>query len=462
MQVNKFVLLLLLSLHASFAVAFPSIQISKLNSRTQIASIRTPEGLHRFELKQKSIRTLVSQNNIDFVLPTLFAIKSQRGTNTSAAASKIDHKLSIVFLGRRTKKLYTATIECNENQKCAARVRRVASSVYVRCALLNLLNNRSTQALEMFSANSPSREISLAVHLDHQFVRKLGVNSEATAIEVLNAAEGIFLSQLGLHIRITTIERISADNEKLTSSNAEELLDQYSKFLTRARTLQRANLHHLLTGKDLFVRDFTTGTKLEGIVGLAFLGSICTTQNQTVSLAQLTAAQLGLRVIISAHEIAHNLNATHPEESGLPSQSAGLMSAVVKSGNSTFSQFSINEVNLFLNQNGACLASRAPQVDVTQITNNKNNLSFVINTESDLNETCAVNVYATTRKRMLSAQIKLNRAIRISQTTLTTPSSQQITVHLPDRFKNSTELYLRATIECPSGSGSSSIMALAS
>ena len=460
--------LLLICLLSSSSIAAPfAVRSSNAANGATIVTIRTPEGMHRFKLQPRALSDLLLVDPHTFRTPTIYSSSDQRRLGVRSAASKLNGQLAVIFTGKTTARLYTAIQRCSEPNRahdrlfCKSSVRRVPQSFHAKCAA-HLPDTRLqlTEQSDVQLQTSASRQLSLAIHLDSAFVNKLGENSEAEAISILNAVEAIYLSQLGMRLRISTVERVVAETEPLSSSNAEVLLDQYSKYIMRARTQDRANVHHLFTGKNLFLLDAISTQRLEGIVGLAFIGSTCTSPAESVSLSQLTSAQLGVRTIITAHEIGHNLNATHPEESGLPSESAGIMSAVVKATNTSFSQFSLNEILPFLSNSGQCIAQSSPQIDITQTNLRARTLSVQLSTNGDSSENCQISLYVSSRKRMLNAQIKTNRARLIARSTISSPTSIALSGNLIRRFTRARALYERATIECPSGSGSSAMVTI--
>jgi len=448
-------LLLLILIFGQKVLAAPTaVRISE-HRDLQIVTLRTPEGMHRFLLALRQPGDNFYPASQRYRAPLLYIGKNQRRSNSRLAASKLFDKLTLVFTGKNSGRIYTATLNCSRYQdSCRASLRRVARTFTTRCAPpLDPMRHLQKRERSAALLSITSRELSLAIHLDQEFVERLGDDSEAEALSILNAVEVIYLNQLGLHLRIATITRIGSLADRLDSSDAELLLDQYARFIARARTIERANVHHLFTGKDLFLIDAISQEKLDGVVGLAFIGSTCSDPGQSVSLSQLTKAQLGVRTIIAAHEIGHNLNATHPEESGLPSDAAGIMSAIVRSTNTTFSQFSLNEILPYLNSNGQCLKPSAPQIEIDQVERISNELQLSISTSSDEAASCRMTLYASTRKRMLNAEIKINRVLQIAQQYVTTPSSSTLSIKLKGKLARADRIYLRTLIECPNSSG---------
>ena len=446
------------NLHAETA----AVQLTRRSDSRHVVTIRTPEGMHRFELVPRKLSTLIIPSAQPAKVPGLYVGSDQRHKNARLAGSIYAKKLSLVFSGKNSGRIYTATLACLPlSRECQTSVRRIASNYKVSCH-----SHSTKQPITAYrqagetSLDVQSRELSIAAHLDANFVRQLGDNSEAEVISILNAVEVIYLSQLGVHLRITTLERVMSPVNPLGSSNAEVLLDQYVRYYTRAHTLERANVHHLFTGKDLYINDEIGDQRLEGIVGLAFIGSTCRDPELSASLSQLTDAQLGLRTIITAHEIAHNLNATHPEESGLPSETAGIMSAVVTAVNTTFSQFSLNEILPYLSSNGECLADAVPQIEIEQASRDATALSVSLSADADFSSTCQVTLFASSRKRMLNAEIKTNRVITVAQAFVTTPDTIELSGALRKTAQNAPRVYVRAMIECESGIGLSRVAAV--
>lgn len=160
----------------------------------------------------------------------------------------------------------------------------------------------------------------------------------------MNAAELFFLQDLGIALQIVEVRYVGKRGRaSLSASNSYDLLDQFSTFVRKDRSLLPADGFHLFTGR-----------RIDGnIVGLSALGRACR-KAQAVGLTSRVGGSL--QPIVFAHEIGHLLGATHPEES-LSAPPPSIMSGFVRPGNTEFSEFSTAEIFEYIEGRGACVDS---------------------------------------------------------------------------------------------------------
>ncbi|NLG76186.1 MAG: hypothetical protein GX535_08100 [Xanthomonadaceae bacterium] len=163
-------------------------------------------------------------------------------------------------------------------------------------------------------------------HLDEQAAR------DGLLIR-LNNIDGIYSSQLGVHIQAPLIDILDAENRTLSETrNADALLKELAKAREKSFRHRSRGLTHLFTARDL-----------EGeTVGIAYVDSLCDPK-YGVGLTEVSTRGAWYESLIAAHEIGHNFGAVHDGEGVCAStpQGAYLMSPNVN-GVEAFSDCSLS------------------------------------------------------------------------------------------------------------------------
>jgi hypothetical protein len=182
----------------------------------------------------------------------------------------------------------------------------------------------------------PVREIDLAAFYDTSMQRAYDRASPDYIIATIHASNELHLSQLGLRIRL-----ISVDPFELKIPEGESIEAEIFLQIFRVRTLKRkprADLYHLFTGASLIDRT----------VGLAYVGGACVDKSSfAVGLSAVVGS--ALQPIVLSHELGHGLGAVHDEV--LPT----VMSPFLGPDNNTFSAKSIDDIGRFVGQNAKCI-----------------------------------------------------------------------------------------------------------
>jgi hypothetical protein len=191
------------------------------------------------------------------------------------------------------------------------------------------------------------RRIDLATDADQQFVSQNGgataTNSEI--LSILNMVEGTFKNELGLTIRVSYQHTWTTADPYASSSLSALLTSFQNHWNTNFSTVSYPrNAAHLFSGKTVSQSQ-----------GIAYMGAMCNNPAFAYGVSGYVGWAPG-KFLVTAHELGHNLNATHAEAA--QSCSNTLMNSVL-SGNTplSFCQFSQNEVQGFvLGMGGQCLA----------------------------------------------------------------------------------------------------------
>jgi hypothetical protein len=143
---------------------------------------------------------------------------------------------------------------------------------------------------------------------DARFLERYGSTEEARAGVLLrmNNVDGIFGSQLGVQIKVSTVQIHDASTDPLsTAASPSALLEELAGLRRRSTELRSSGLTHLFTGRDL------EGTT----IGIGYLDSLCDTR-YGAALTEVGHRGTWYESLIAAHEIGHNFGAVHDGESG--------------------------------------------------------------------------------------------------------------------------------------------------
>ncbi|MEM7412795.1 MAG: zinc-dependent metalloprotease [Myxococcota bacterium] len=146
--------------------------------------------------------------------------------------------------------------------------------------------------------------LEVSVVADADYVAIHGSESAAAVVARMNIVDGIFAEQVDVTLRLAEIQTL-ASNGSLTATGASALLSQFSIF-TNQGNVSNPGLAHLFTGRNL------SGST----VGIAYLGTLCS-RAFGVGLSETRFGGTSGSLTI-AHEIGHNFDAPHDNQSGSP------------------------------------------------------------------------------------------------------------------------------------------------
>ncbi|RME57550.1 MAG: hypothetical protein D6780_08215 [Candidatus Dadabacteria bacterium] len=326
------------------------------------------------------------------------------------------------------------------------------------------LSNDSVSFLSFLRLSPASlRYIEVATDTDCEYTSQLGGASEALAnIEsVINTADAVYQSQLGLSFDVRAQGTFTdCSSQPYQKSVSDELLIEFGNYINSTGRLGSFDVAHLFTGKDLE----------GGVVGLAWTGAICVEPTLSYSLTQHVSSVLDW--ILFAHEIGHNLGASHDYNplTGTGSQYIGhIMNAVVSAGNTTFSSLSISEITSFVESNGSCLdttvnstppatpSSSVVSFSLLNISSSigKKSATFSATLDQLVNQSsCTVQLFGATKKKFIqNASGDLNSAKKVVVLTNKEAISLEASVSLGAKVKNCSgskkkKVFFVAQLEC--------------
>ena len=198
--------------------------------------------------------------------------------------------------------------------------------------------------------------VDVATEADYQYVRRLGGSDEANReIEgILNLVDGVYRDELRIRLQIGFQHTWDTPLDPYTATNVFDLLDEFEAYWnSNFAAEQDYDLAHLWTGTDHDVPR-----------GVAYQSVVCAVRAKSYGLSKHRHAGLDLlaKYITAAHEIGHNLGATHPIRAGssyTPAEGACSTSIMwpgtVQGSGLTFCRWSREEIEEYLSGNNHCL-----------------------------------------------------------------------------------------------------------
>lgn len=187
---------------------------------------------------------------------------------------------------------------------------------------------------------SVRREIEIATEADSQYVAQNGGTIQAAntrILEILNLVDGIYERDLNLTVAVVFQHGWQGSDPYPSTNNLEVLYSFQNYWNQNFRNISR-DTAHLFTGK------FNTG-------GVAFVGVVCRSLDYSYGVTSISSQ---FQYYVVAHEIGHNLNANHVDNSGACAQT--IMNPVVNNVSSPrFCATSIAEITNYVDAYGGCL-----------------------------------------------------------------------------------------------------------
>jgi len=194
---------------------------------------------------------------------------------------------------------------------------------------------------------------SIAIVIDSAYDEAIGGRGLAQAISTINAVDGIYREEFGLALKVETAIMVT-DNESMALGNI-SLEDN----LTRFRDYRV--LADQISNELALVHLFTGVITADASVGLAYIDTVCKTNGYDVSLS----LPFRYPILLTAHEIGHNLGALHDDEtSQCNTVMDGLMfSQINENSTRTFSSCSVDAISKRLEE--STCHTEAIDMDVT-------------------------------------------------------------------------------------------------
>jgi hypothetical protein len=227
--------------------------------------------------------------------------------------------------------------------------------------------------------------LEVATMADFDFYQAQGANTNAYIRAVLNAVDAIYTSSLGIRLRIIS-QRVET-----TPQGARGIISPIS-LLEAFRTSPFA------ASSTADVRHLFTGRTMEGLtIGIAYVGAACTAGGRYgVGLSNYVSA--GLQPYLVAHEIAHNLSATHDN------QPQSIMNPAITEENNRFTSQTVSNIYSFVSTSGSCLSSEElSEVQITLDSTDPTKFAARVSFASQIAQECSVALYGSTDGRRFIA-----------------------------------------------------------
>lgn len=183
-----------------------------------------------------------------------------------------------------------------------------------------------------------TRAIKIGIVIDTQFDLWHQGRGLAKALEIINGVDGLYQQQLGVAVVIDSILELNTlDTDPLLQieGTLEEVLLGFRRYRSmRPDLIGSVSLVHLFSGH----RD------AENIVGLGWIDTVCRTDGYDLSVS----TPFAFDVLLSAHEIAHNLGALHDDdprcEGSVLNNDTLMVSTLNSNTTATLSNCSLNNI----------------------------------------------------------------------------------------------------------------------
>ena len=157
---------------------------------------------------------------------------------------------------------------------------------------------------QAISGPALDKAIKIGIVVDSKYDEHHNGRGLAKALGIINGVDGLFQDQLGLAVTIESYRyHNNADSDPLRdfSGDLEEMLNEFR--------LNRLN-DNVLDSELALVHLFTGNSDPSQPIGLSWIGTVCQTDGYDVSVS----TPFPYNMLLSAHEIAHNLGAVHDDE----------------------------------------------------------------------------------------------------------------------------------------------------
>ncbi|MCB0335571.1 MAG: hypothetical protein KDD62_04675 [Bdellovibrionales bacterium] len=418
-------------LHAEKLARFPHDLNTRLSKQALSFVVSTKRlGKLRFQIWKNRILKHTDSEDFRGVV--------ERGAESfPVAASVIGDRLELQFFARRnrTGNKRPTTIYLPIEGSDSAYLTQVSSRIVAGCGAQSYQLMSATRTMRALPL-SPLRYLEISTDADLQYYKEYRNKTLRRIQGILNAVDVLYMNQLGIKLSVVNQNVFTTSDNPYKSSSSFSLLNTFKAHTLSQGHLGVADTFHLFTGKKL----------RQSIIGLAFVGKICKAASDSFGLTQ--RVNNSIQSLVTAHELGHLLGATHPEDT-LNAPDASLMTGIVRAANSSFSDFSLAQINNNLAADSSCLSVEPGKMNDLVV-------SFDA-TEKLLGFSYHLAGYETLTNCMFEVQAasKYSKLLRFNGSVLAsgpmTNAYQLVNVAWPEAGSRKTKAFFRVVAQCDGG-----------
>ena len=216
--------------------------------------------------------------------------------------------------------------------------------------------SRFTDALQQVN-----RVATIGIVIDSLYDEAIGGRGLSKAISTINSVDALYREKFGLALKVEQVVLVT-DNETI-SLNGDNLEDNLGLFRDyRIGT-------ELLPPDLAFVHLFTGLSTTDDAIGLAYSGAACRTDGYDVSMSR----PFRFPVVLTAHEIGHNLGAIHDDDTTdcADIHNQLMFSEITSNTLQEFSSCSTNAISTRLQQSACYTAAINIGLNITRLESNQ-------------------------------------------------------------------------------------------
>jgi Tol biopolymer transport system component len=205
----------------------------------------------------------------------------------------------------------------------------------------------SWEAQEAAGTIPLDREIELATEADYEYVSALGGSESANdeILSILNLIEGVYQNELGISFSVVYQHTWATTDDPYRSAAPATALAEFKNYWNANFTNVSRDAAHLWTGKNL-----------DGdVIGSAEIGVVCLVPSRAYGLSQLLS-ETDIKVGITAHELGHNLGATHSDQDPAATNCGNTIMQSQVGYARSFCPYSRQQIASYVSSNASCLA----------------------------------------------------------------------------------------------------------
>lgn len=206
-----------------------------------------------------------------------------------------------------------------------------------------------------------TRVARIGVVVDALYQEAIGGRGLSKALSTINSVDGLYREKFGLALKLDVVVLVTDDTTlTLDGATLEDNLELFRDYRISTDLLpDDLGLVHLFTGVE----------SEDDAIGLAYKGAACRTDGYDVSMSR----PFRYPVLLTAHEIGHNLGADHDDATTecRDIEDHLMFSAINSSTTREFSSCSNNSINARMQQSTCLAAAIDIELTITQLESNQ-------------------------------------------------------------------------------------------